>query len=88
MVEILKQKQYVPMSVANQVIIIFAGVNGLMDDIEISQVEDYEKGLIEFLSSNKSKTIETIIDTGKIDDNTESELKSAIDDFNATYSSN
>ena len=88
MVEILKQKQYVPMSVANQVIIIFAGVNGLMDDVEISQVEDYEKELIEFLSSNKSKTIETIIDTGKIDDNTESELKSAIDDFNATYSSN
>ena len=43
------------MSVANQVIIIFAGVNGLMDDVEISQVEDYEKGLIEFLSSNKSK---------------------------------
>ena len=88
MVEILKQKQYVPMSVANQVIIIFAGVNGLMDDVEISQVEDYEKELIEFLSSNKSKTVETIIDTGKIDDDTESELKSAIEDFNATYSSN
>ena len=88
MVEILKQKQYVPMSVANQVIIIFAGVNGLMDDVEISQVEDYEKELIEFLSSNKSKTVETIIDTGKIDDDTKSELKSAIEDFNATYSSN
>ena len=88
MVEILKQKQYVPMSVANQVIIIFAGVNGLMDDVEISQVEDYEKELIEFLSSNKSKTVETIIDTGKINDDTESELKSAIKDFNATYSSN
>ena len=88
MVEILKQKQYVPMSVANQVIIIFAGVNGLMDDVVISQVEDYEKELIEFLSSNKSKTVETIIDTGKIDDDTESELKSAIEDFNATYSSN
>ena len=88
MVEILKQKQYVPMSVSNQVIIIFAGVNGLMDNVEISQVEDYEKELIEFLSSNKSKTVETIIDTGKIDDDTESELKSAIEDFNATYSSN
>ena len=59
-----------------------------MDDVEISQVEDYEKELIEFLSSNKSKTVETIINTGKIDDDTESELKSAIEDFNATYSSN
>ena len=59
-----------------------------MDDVEISQVENYEKELIEFLSSNKSKTVETIINTGKIDDDTESELKSAIEDFNATYSSN
>ena len=88
MVEILKQKQYVPMSVTNQVIIIFACVFGVMVVVEISHVEDYEKGLIEFLSSNKSKTIETIINTGKIDDDTEGELKSAIEDFNATYSSN
>ena len=42
-----------------------------MDDVEISQVEeDFEKELIEFLSSNKSKTVEAIIDTGKIDDDT------------------
>ena len=49
MVEILKQNQYVPMSVENQVAIIYAGVNGYLDDIEIDKVGEYESGLMEHL---------------------------------------
>jgi len=85
MVEILKQKQYVPMSVENQVIIIFAGVNGYMDDIAIDQVIDYEGSLIEYLTANKMEMIESISTSGKIEEDTEAELKKAITDFNKTF---
>jgi len=85
MVEILKQKQYVPMSVENQVIIIFAGVNGYMDDIAINQVIDYEGSLIEYLTANKMEMIESISTSGKIEEDTEAELKKAITDFNKTF---
>tara|TARA_B100000579_G_scaffold60205_1_gene43585 strand:- start:789 stop:2321 length:1533 start_codon:yes stop_codon:yes gene_type:complete len=85
MVEILKQKQYVPMGVENQVMIIFAGVNGYMDDIDISQVEDYEKSLIEYLSANKSQMIETISQSGKIEGDVADELKDGIENFNKTF---
>ncbi len=85
MVEILKQKQYVPMGVENQVMIIFAGVNGYMDDIDISQVEDYEKSLIEYLSANKSQMIENISQSGKIEGEVADELKDGIENFNKTF---
>ena len=85
MVEILKQKQYVPMTVENQVMIIFAGVNGYMDDIDISQVENYEKSLIEYLSANKSQMIENISQSGKIEGDIADELKDGIESFNKTF---
>ena len=85
MVEILKQKQYVPMNVENQVMIIFAGVNGYMDDIAIDQVINYEKSLMEYLTANKTQMIESISTSGKIEDDAEKELKKAITDFNKTF---
>ena len=48
MVEILKQNQYIPMSIAHQISVIFAGVNGFMDDLEISQVSKFESDLVEY----------------------------------------
>ena len=85
MVEILKQKQYVPMGVENQVIILFAGVNGYMDDIAINQVSNYEEALIEYLEANNSQMIEGVSTFGKIEGDAEEELKSAIVDFNKTF---
>ena len=73
------------MGVENQVMIIFAGVNGYMDDIDISQVEDYEKSLIEYLSANKSQMIETISQSGKIEGDVADELKDGIENFNKTF---
>jgi len=87
MVEILKQKQYVPMSVENQVMVIFAGVNGYMDDITTDDVVGYEEELLEYLSTNKSDMVKTIVDTGKIEGDIEDELKNAIQTFNKTFSS-
>tara|TARA_Y100000590_G_scaffold407873_3_gene498542 strand:+ start:5713 stop:7236 length:1524 start_codon:yes stop_codon:yes gene_type:complete len=85
MVEILKQNQYVPMTIANQVAIIFASVNGYLDEVEIGNVSDYEKELMEYLAANNQSTLDTITETGKINDDTEKDLKKALDSFSATF---
>tara|TARA_Y100001970_G_scaffold273928_1_gene372875 strand:+ start:20212 stop:21720 length:1509 start_codon:yes stop_codon:yes gene_type:complete len=85
MVEILKQNQYVPMSVENQVAIIFAGVNGYLDDLEIEQISAYEKDLMEYLSANNQKTLDAITSSGKLDENSENDLKTALDNFGKTF---
>ena len=55
MVEILKQNQYVPMPIANQITVIYAGVNGFMDELEIEQNASFEAALINHLSSTNKK---------------------------------
>ena len=65
--------------------IIFAGVNGYMDDIAIDQVINYEGSLIEYLTANKIEMIESISTSGKIEEDTEAELNKAITDFNKTF---
>ena len=85
MVEILKQNQYVPMSVENQVAIIFAGVNGYLDDLEIEQISTYEKDLMEYLSANNQKTLDAITSSGKLDENSENDLKTALNNFGKTF---
>jgi len=85
MVEILKQNQYVPMSIANQVAIIYAGVNGYLDNVEIEKVGEYENGLIEFLSANNQSTLDSITNSGKLDETNETELKKALESFSNTF---
>ena len=87
MVEILKQNQYVPMSVANQIAIIYAGINGYLDNVGIENINKYEKELIEFLSTNNQSTLDNILSSGKLDDDNEKELKSALDTFTKTFNS-
>ena len=87
MVEILKQNQYVPMSVEHQVAIIFAGGQGLIDDIPNDKVGEFEKGLIEFLDSSHSKILSSIKEEGEISDETSSALKTAINDFKKGFGS-
>ena len=85
MVEILKQNQYVPMSVAQQVAIIFAGVNGFMDNVNHNKINEYENGLMDYLSANNQKTLDAIVAAGKIDEETEKDLKSALDNYSSTF---
>jgi F-type H+-transporting ATPase subunit alpha len=86
MVEILKQNQYVPMSVANQVSIIYAGVNGYLDDIDIEDVSKYEMELMELLSANNQSTLDIIAQSGKLEEKTEAELKKALESFIKSFS--
>ncbi len=81
MVEILKQNQYVPMSVENQVAIIYAGGQGMLDDIENDKVREFETGLLDHLKANHADILESIKSTGEISDETGEKLKAAIEDF-------
>ena len=85
MVEILKQNQYVPMSISQQVAIIFAGVNGYIDNVDHDKIGEYESGLMDYLSANNQKTLDAIVSAGKIDDKTEKELKKALESYSNTF---
>ncbi len=81
MVEILKQNQYVPMSIEDQVAIIFAANAGYLDDLDISRVRDFEAGLLEYLKNNYVSALETIKSKGVISDELNNELNKAIAEF-------
>ena len=81
MVEILKQNQYVPMDVEHQIAIIYAGSQGILDDIPNEKIGEFEKGLLDHLDANHEKILKTISSSGEISDKTGKELKKAIEDF-------
>jgi F-type H+-transporting ATPase subunit alpha len=81
MVEILKQNQYVPMAVEHQVVIIYAGSQGLLDDIPNNRVGDFEKGLLDHINANHSDMFATIKSVGEISDDINKELRKAIEDY-------
>ncbi len=79
--ELLKQNQYSPMTIAEQVVSIFTGVNGYLDDLELSQIRDFEKDLFELIKSSHSDIIESINSSGDLNDDTSSKLTSIIEEF-------
>jgi len=85
MVEILKQKQYVPMNVEKQVAIIFAASRGHLDDLSINKISDFESGLFEYLDANSSNILDEIVKEGKISDDLEKELNKAITNFKSGF---
>jgi len=78
MVEVLKQGQYQPMDVAEQVLIIYAGNNGYLDDIAVEDVQRFEKELHKATRANHPDVLEEIKTKGKIDDELEAKMKQAI----------
>ena len=79
--ELLKQNQYSPMTIAEQVISVFSGVNGYLDDLELNQVKDFEKDLFALIQSSHSDIIDTINTSGNLDDDTSSNLSSIVEEF-------
>ena len=76
--ELLKQRQGAPLSVPEQVAIIYAGINGLVDDLEVSKVKEFSAQLISYLGSSKPEYANAIQSSKKFDEATESVLKEAI----------
>ena len=85
MVEILKQNQYVPMSIANQVVIIYAASQGYLDDIELESVKEFEVGLLEHFASKAPKCIKEIDDTGNIGDDLADKMNKTIEEFKKSF---
>jgi F-type H+-transporting ATPase subunit alpha len=82
--EILKQPQFSPLPVADQVAVIYSVINGYLDDIEVSQVGDFTRGLRNYLSTSKPRYSEIINSEKKITDEAETLLKEAIVEYKQT----
>ncbi len=82
--ELLKQDQYSPMPVAQQVIAVFSGVRGFFDDVELSQIKSIEKKIYEEVKSKNPEIIESINSTGKLEEQVDKKLTTIIENFKKT----
>ncbi len=82
-VEVLKQPQYSPVPVTNQIAIIYAVTNGYLDDVEPSKVKEWEKDFHQFLEAKHEKLLKAIRTKRTLDDERTAELRSAIEGFKA-----
>ena len=78
--ELLKQDQYSPMTVAEQVISVFTGVKGYLDDIELNKIKKFEKDIVEKIKSERPEIIDSIESSGKLEENTEKLLSQIIEE--------
>jgi F-type H+-transporting ATPase subunit alpha len=79
--ELLKQNQYSPMTVAEQVVSVFTGVKGFLDDVELTKIKKFENDIIEKIKSEKPEIIDAIQSSGKLEENTEKLLVQAIEEY-------
>jgi len=79
--ELLKQNQYSPLTVAEQVISVFTGVRGYLDDVELDQIKNFEKDILEKIKDEKNEIINTIQTTGKLEKETEDSLIQIIQEY-------
>ena len=79
--ELLKQDQYSPMTVAEQVISVFTGVKGYLDNVELNQIKKFEKDILEKIQSEKPEILESIQSTGKLDEENEKSLAEIIEKY-------
>ena len=84
--ELMKQKQYSPLSVAQMAISLFAVDRGYIDDVELAKVGDFEAALHSYMASSHKPLVDKINEAGDLDDAIESGLKAALDSFKSTQS--
>jgi F-type H+-transporting ATPase subunit alpha len=82
--ELLKQAQFSPLKMEEQVVVIYAGVNGYLDKLEVNQVRKFENGLLSLLRNEKS-ILEDIRKTNDLTADTEKKLKEQVDKYAATF---
>jgi F-type H+-transporting ATPase subunit alpha len=85
LVELLKQGQYVPMPVEEQVVSIFAGTNGYLDEIPVEEVQRYEKELLEFMQMRHADLLETIAVKKDLADDVVQQLNEMLKQFTAKF---
>ena len=85
LIEILKQGQYSPVPVEKQVLIIFAGTSGLLDDLAVEQVRPFEQGLSKFIENSHPGLFQTIREKKVLDDDLKNQMKSAINEYKQRF---
>jgi len=85
LVELLKQDQYKPLNMVEQVISIFSGVRGLLDDIKVGDIKKFGSGLLNFMEEKHKDLMDTIDKEKKLSDDTEEKLKNAINAFKEIF---
>ena len=85
LVEILKQKQYSPLSVAQQVVLIYAGTNGHLDSVAVADVGRYQDALVIFMENKRPGILQAITEKKTLDDALKAELKTTLTEFGKTF---
>jgi F-type H+-transporting ATPase subunit alpha len=85
MVELLKQGRLVPMPVENQVIAIFAGSKGYLDDLAVEHIQAFRDGVIDYVGASYSEIVKAIVEEKKITDDTEAALRAAIEEYKGIF---
>src|SRR6202140_3838459 len=78
LVELLKQDQFSPLPFSKQILIIFAGTSGVLDDMPVNQVRDFEKDLYKYVDATNPGLLNTIMDKKVLDDNLKAEMSRVI----------
>jgi len=84
MVEVLKQGQYAPKPLAHQVVVLYAGIEGYLDDLEVKRIPSFEEKLLIFLEKKHPELMHEIESKQVLDDNLTKKLSSAIEKFKST----
>jgi len=85
--EILKQPQYSPMPVEQQVLIIWSATKGLVDDIDVADLKKFEQGLLAFVENSRGSMLEKIRQRGKLDEEIEGEMRGVVTEFKQRFTS-
>jgi F-type H+-transporting ATPase subunit alpha len=83
--ELLKQAQFSPLKMEEQVVVIYAGVNGYLDPIPVNRVRAFEEGLLAVMRSKHADILNAIRDSRDLDDATAAKLKAGVEDYAKTF---
>jgi F-type H+-transporting ATPase subunit alpha len=85
LVEVLKQKQFSPLPFSKQILIIYAGTNGFLDDLPVDQVRDFEAELYKYVDATNPGLLRTIMEKKVLDDNLKAEMSKIIKECKETF---
>ena len=83
--ELLKQQQFSPLKMEEQVAVIYAGVNGYLDTLPVNKIRDFEQGLLSLMNSKHKDILDTISKTRDLDDATAGKLKSVVEGYAKSF---
>jgi F-type H+-transporting ATPase subunit alpha len=86
MTELLKQAQFSPLAMEEQVVVLYAGTNGFIDDYPVSAIGRYERELMQYLRTRKKGLLDSLRASGALDDSMEKEIRESLTEFAKTFS--